>query len=154
MTAASARVRTSEARLEYLRTPTCRGCDHNALAPGPAFLCSVRQPTDGLPAMCVGQWIRQKHYYLRRYINIFTRGMYSQSLNRSSLDIFAGPGLATVRKEEAVILGSPLLALEHPVGFTRYVFVEQDEVSRRALKARCQPATRGRRSSSSRAIAT
>ena len=92
---------------------------------------------DGLIVRPSGIWIRQKYYYLKRYLDIFSKGMKNKwSGNLTYLDLFAGPGrclIEAVNKEED---GSPLIALQYD--FKKYVFIEESKELLEALKARCK----------------
>lgn len=90
---------------------------------------------DGLDVRESGQWIIKKHFYLRRYLDIFSRGMKNRWQERTYIDLFAGPGRCIVRGREEEFEGSPLIALQHD--FTRYIFVEMDKECLAALKKRC-----------------
>src|SRR6266566_6808642 len=47
--------------------------------------------SDGLPARCVGQWSKDKCYYIGRYAAIFSAGMKDKFPKRDYIDLFAGP---------------------------------------------------------------
>ena len=57
---------------------------------------------DGLPAAEVGEWAKQKHDYLCRYLNIsrYTRTMFLKGHSKSAtfIDLFCGPGRAMVKE--------------------------------------------------------
>lgn len=76
--------------------------------------CTTLGP-DGLPVQCVGSWTRDKHEYLRRYIDATAnaRAKYVGRGGAAFLDLFAGPGCARVRTSRLVVDGSPLIALKH-----------------------------------------
>jgi three-Cys-motif partner protein len=76
--------------------------------------------TDMLPARCVGIWSDDKLFYLKRYADIFAKGMKNKWPNRVYLDPFAGPGRCRVRPTGEFVDGSPALALKLP--FTHYHF--------------------------------
>ncbi len=49
---------------------------------------------DGLPVRDSGPWIQRKYFFLKRYMDIFTRGMKAKWQGRLSyIDLFAGPVL-------------------------------------------------------------
>ncbi len=90
---------------------------------------------DGLIVRESGQWIVRKHFYLRRYLDIFSRGMKNRWQERTYIDLFAGPGRCVVRGTAEEFEGSPLIALQHD--FTRFIFVETDKQCLADLKRRC-----------------
>lgn len=55
---------------------------------------------DGLPATEVGEWAKQKHEYLRRYLDISSaaRKKFLNGRSRSAtfIDLFCGPGRARI----------------------------------------------------------
>ena len=59
-------------------------------------LCQKRAADDGLPMRCVGPWSQEKHYYLKRYIDIFTTGMRGKFV-LNYVDLFCGPGVCCDR---------------------------------------------------------
>lgn len=92
---------------------------------------------DGLETPKVGPWSRDKHYYVQRYIDIFTNGMKNQTWCATThyIDLFAGAGLE--RYEDGGIgWGSPLIAAQAPVPFSRLHFCEIDDVRFDALSQR------------------
>jgi three-Cys-motif partner protein len=92
-----------------------------------------------LPCRCVGDWTEDKHFYLRRYCDIFTSGMKKKWPKLLYVDLFAGPGRCRVRPAGTILDGSPLIALA--AGFTHLAFVELSEECADALERRLRPAT-------------
>ena len=97
---------------------------------------SLVQASDGLPARCVGPWSRDKLYYIRRYLEIFSVAMRGKFSNLVYIDLFAGPGLCMVDDDSGEIQGSPLVALSVRHRFTEYHFVEADNRAMAALQER------------------
>jgi three-Cys-motif partner protein len=67
---------------------------------------------------CVGVWAKDKHFYLRKYIDATrqVRAGYLPPLGTGGaafIDLFAGPGRARIQKPVEFIDGSPLIALSH-----------------------------------------
>lgn len=97
---------------------------------------------DGLPVQCVGEWSRDKHDYLRRFLSA-SRAARMKFLpprgpgGAAFIDLFAGPGRARVRETGDLIDGSPLIALRQEVGFTDVVLCELDSENSEALAERC-----------------
>lgn len=100
---------------------------------------------DGFPVRPSGPWIERKFFYLKRYADIFTRGM-SRKWKTSGLtyiDLFAGPGKCLVESTGEEINGSPLLALQ--CEFTDYIFIEQNKDDFRSLQNRCADIPKNKR---------
>lgn len=92
--------------------------------------------TDGLLVRSSGAWIRDKFYYLGRYLQIFTVGMKNKwSGKLYYVDTFAGPGRCRIRGSEEELDGSPLLALLG-FDFAQYYFFEADPMCFHVLDAR------------------
>jgi len=94
-------------------------------------------PADGLPARLVGEWSADKHYYLKHYIEIFSRGMHKKWARRVYVDLFSGPGVCCYREDGRFEDASPLLALKATPGFTDYHFSDLDPTAIETLKKRC-----------------
>lgn len=99
----------------------------------------LRLPVDdGLAMRPSGLWVKEKLYYLERYIYAFETAMRDKPWrSRFYIDLFAGPGKCLIRETNEVVLGSPLLALTTAHPFTNYFFADLDEgnidcLSRRA----------------------
>jgi len=102
----------------------------------------VQLASDGLPAMDVGAWAENKHYYLGRYCDMFAVGMSKKWPRRYYIDLFSGSGIGINRETGQESQGSPLIALARP--FTNFVFVEENPEKLEALKARTEPLLNGR----------
>lgn len=96
---------------------------------------AIISKTDGLLIRKSGPWIRKKHFYLTRYIDIFTKGM-KKKWDLTYVDLFAGPGRCLIEATNEEEDGSPLIALAHD--FSRYIFVEQTFDGSEALRQRCE----------------
>ncbi|MDX2166153.1 MAG: three-Cys-motif partner protein TcmP [Deltaproteobacteria bacterium] len=100
---------------------------------------------DGLPVQCVGPWAKDKHDYLRRYVEA-TKAARSKFLTPSGgrpaggaayVELFAGPGRARIRTSGELIPGSPFIAIEHAgAPFSRIVLAERDKANVAALLKR------------------
>ncbi len=78
---------------------------------------------DGLPARESGEWVKEKLFYVQRYIDTFEIAMRNKSWRkRIYIDLFSGPGKCIVRGTNEFLLGSPLLALKTQYPFTDYYF--------------------------------
>lgn len=119
------------------------GCGKRKLPNGN---CPAHLAEDGLPLQCVGPWAKDKHNYLRRYIDA-TAGPRSKYVEATPsrprpggaafIDLFAGPGLARVDRTGEVIEGSPLIAAAHAKApFTSLILCELDGENAAALENR------------------
>jgi three-Cys-motif partner protein len=71
-------------------------------------------PTDGLPAMPVGEWTRDKHALLKLYIEI-SRGVRKKFIGARKagatfIDLYSASGRAYIKGTDTFIDGSPLVA--------------------------------------------
>jgi three-Cys-motif partner protein len=91
--------------------------------------------SDGLVIRDSGEWAKEKLYYLKRYLDIFSVGMRQKWADQLYyVDLFAGPGRCRIRGTNEEVDGSPLIALNFR--FAKYIFIESDEECYRALVAR------------------
>lgn len=91
--------------------------------------------SDGLPVRDSGTWVKDKLYYLERYIDIFSVGMQKKWAGKLYYaDLFAGPGKCRIRETKEEIDGSPLIALKF--NFAKYFFFESDPACYEALASR------------------
>jgi three-Cys-motif partner protein len=108
--------------------------------------CDQPENGTGLPIQCVGPWAKDKHDYLRRYIEA-TRGVRRKFLQPSGsrpaggaafVDLFGGPGKCCVRGLKLDrIDGSPLIALGHvEAPFTKVIICDLDGENASALRVR------------------
>lgn len=101
--------------------------------------CASTLHSDGQPLLSLGKWAANKLYYLGYYASLFTTGMKGRWRETTYLDLFAGPGLCSLRTDTStVVSGSPLIALSQNNPFTHYVFVDSDRSHVSALSARSQ----------------
>jgi three-Cys-motif partner protein len=99
------------------------------------------------PEDSVGSWAREKLECLRKYLSFYTTALKNQTWCRGTIyvDAFAGPGRSPVRSTgqqriaepslwevesdpatTEFLNGSPRVALDIPIPFTKYVFVERN----------------------------
>lgn len=97
-------------------------------------------PVGNLSIRASGPWIRRKHFFLRRYADIFSRAMKKKWDKLTFIDLFAGPGKCLIQNTNEELDGSPLIALGFE--FTRYIFIEQDDEDFEALKKRCSSSSK------------
>ncbi len=65
---------------------------------------------DSLYIPTTGEWSRDKHYYLERYIDAFTTSMKGKWEGLHYVDLFAGAGLVRLRETGELSWGSPMIA--------------------------------------------
>ena len=92
--------------------------------------------SDGLPALRVGGWWRDNHFYVQRYMDIFNVAMHGKWQRRPYIELFAGPGRCVVEGGSEEIDGSPVVALRGRKSFTDYFFIDASANLVKALKAR------------------
>lgn len=114
----------------------CMGCEHERDAPHGICQRQVSK-VDALPLRCVGDWSRDKFYYLRRYLEASQTAMREKWRIRNYVDLFSGPGKCIVRGSGQELEGSPLIALSIRYPFTAYHFVDASQECIGALAARC-----------------
>jgi three-Cys-motif partner protein len=91
---------------------------------------------DGLIAPEIGPWGEQKYRLLQGYARAFATSMKRKWDARIYVDLFAGSGRSKIRDTNKILLASPLLALEIPDRFDRYIFCEKDPQKIAALEKR------------------
>jgi len=97
----------------------------------------ITSKVDGLVVRPSGVWIKQKYYYLKRYLDIFSKGMKNKwAGNLTYIDLFAGPGRCLIESTNQEENGSALIALQYD--FKKYVFTEESTELIRALEKRCK----------------
>lgn len=91
--------------------------------------------SDGLIVASVKMHSRDKHHYLRRYLDAFSTSMAPNWRYRCYVDLFAGPGIEDV---EGIGLdwGSPLIAAQVPKPFTHLFLNDRDRIKSEALSQR------------------
>ena len=93
---------------------------------------------DGLEIPEVGDWSRDKHHFLRRYIDAFTKAMKGKWNSLHYIDLFAGAGIERVKSTGELDWGSPLIAAQAAVPFAQLHLCETDRNKHRALTARIE----------------
>lgn len=116
-------------------TLECKSCNHEKNTKG--GICLVKKGLDGLPVMCVGDWVTDKYYYFERYLDLFVRAMTkSWGGNIFYIDLFCGPGKCLIRETGKEIDGSSLIALKYK--FAKYIFVDVEKENIKTLRQRCK----------------
>jgi three-Cys-motif partner protein len=91
---------------------------------------------DGLYIPTVGKQSSDKHYFLMRYIDIFTTAMTGKWKGLHYIDLFAGAGIEKLRGSEELRWGSPMIAANAPKPFHRLHLCELDQQKYEALEKR------------------
>lgn len=92
---------------------------------------------DGLQVRDSGEWVKEKLFYVKRYIDVFEVAMRDKNWRkRIFIDLFSGPGKCIVRDTNEYLLGSPILALQTQYPFTDYFFGDLDPQNIQSLKTR------------------
>jgi three-Cys-motif partner protein len=95
---------------------------------------------DGLFIPEVGPWSRDKHHFLRRYLDAFTTSMNPKAWKSLHyVDLFSGAGIERLTEVDQGLRldwGSPLIAAQLPRGFDRLHLVEMEDKRFAALSAR------------------
>jgi len=107
--------------------------------------CSVPDPADGLPLVCVGPWAEEKHARVSKYVDISraTRRKYVTGAGGATfIDVFCGPGRARIRETERIVDGSPIIAarkaIESETPFNEVHVADANPAFVDAVKARLE----------------
>lgn len=99
-------------------------------------------PTDDeLLIPTVGKWSREKHHFLRRYVDAFTVAMRDK-FELHYVDLFAGAGIERIECDSSLEWGSPLIAAH--AGFSKLHLCELDPSKLAALLVRIRRARPGK----------
>lgn len=94
-------------------------------------------PDDGLETPEVNEWARDKHHFLLRYIDAFTTAMRKKRwAGLHYIDLFAGAGIARLKKSRDLDWGSPLIAAQAKYPFDKLHLCESRSASCSALEKR------------------
>ena len=102
-------------------------------------LCESVKEDDGLPTRESGPWAKEKLWYWNRYTEITTQSMVGKPAWKAGVvyvDLFAGPGVCTIRGTNERCPGSPLIAAGAPKPFTKILLCEKDKVLADACESR------------------
>lgn len=91
---------------------------------------------DGLPRSEVGTWAEDKYRLVYLYDELFSTGMKNRWQSRVYIDLFSGPGLASVQGASKLLWSSPMLALSVKDKFDKYIFCDNDSNYLNALTSR------------------
>lgn len=93
---------------------------------------------DGLLTPEVGPWAEFKYRLVWNYSKIFTTGMKSKWDELIYIDLFSGSGHSKIKGTTTIVPASPLLTLDIPNKFDKYIFCEQDPEKMDALRIRAK----------------
>lgn len=93
---------------------------------------------DGLPVQCVGKWVKDKHYFLQRFLDISkeARKKFYSKGNAVFIDLFSGPGKCIIEKEQTVIDSGVLKVSKLSIPFNEHICVDIEKENIDALKKR------------------
>jgi three-Cys-motif partner protein len=91
---------------------------------------------DGLPNMHARQWARKKYQLVQYYSRLFVNSMRNKWDYLIYVDLFAGTGRARIGSTGIIVPASPLLAIDIPNQFDRYIFCEIERKRIEALRKR------------------
>ena len=114
----------------------CKTCKYRKEPPKDG-ICPVPSESDGLAIRCVGEWSKDKYYYLGRYVDAFTTAMQGKwKVGLCYIDLFSGQGKSRIRETGQEIDASPLISLQTKSHFSKYIFIDSDDTSINALRQR------------------
>ncbi len=91
---------------------------------------------DGLTTPTVGSWGEHKYQLFRNYAHLFTTSMKAKWDCLVYMDLFSGAGRCRIKNTSRIVFASPIIALELPIRFDRYIFCEEDKDKINALQQR------------------
>jgi len=91
---------------------------------------------DGLATPEAGAWIERKYRLVGNYAKLFVDAAQGRWKNLVLVDLFAGTGRSRIEGTGRIVPSSPLVALDIPHPFNRYIFCEKDGPKLEALNER------------------
>jgi three-Cys-motif partner protein len=91
---------------------------------------------DGLITPQIGAWGEEKYRLVSIYAKMFATSMKGKWGCRVYIDLFAGAGRARIENTNRIVPASPLLALNIPDMFDKYIFCEINPSNMQALQER------------------
>jgi three-Cys-motif partner protein len=86
----------------------------------------------------VGSWAQEKYLRVWTYDQLFATGMKNSWDERVYIDLFSGSGYSRIRSTGEILIGSPLLALQIPDRFDRYIFCDAHHEYLQVLQRRVE----------------
>lgn len=99
---------------------------------------NLRVADDGLVCGEIRWWAEEKYRLISLYDRLFATGMKNKWDQRVYIDLYAGSGYGRIQGTEIRLKGSPILALEIPDRFDKYIFCEENEALIEALRVRAE----------------
>jgi three-Cys-motif partner protein len=96
----------------------------------------LRIDDDGLICPEIGRWAETKYRLVSLYDNLFSTGMKDKWDCRVYIDLYSGAGFGRIKDTDICLKGSPILALQVPFKFDKYLFCEEDKEKIAALRVR------------------
>ena len=90
----------------------CDNSDKREVDKNTGFCKRFHSERDGLPVRCVGDWAKEKIYYLTQYFGIFSQGMKNKFDELRYVEICSGPGRCCTRDGKEID-GTPLTVVNH-----------------------------------------
>jgi three-Cys-motif partner protein len=91
---------------------------------------------DGLETAEVRAWAEEKYRIVGLYDRLFSTGMKKKWDCRVYIDLYSAAGHARIKGTQKIIRGSPLIALNIPDPFDKYILCEKNPKLMKALKQR------------------
>jgi len=91
---------------------------------------------DNLITPEVGLWAEYKYRLVWNYAKMFAASMKAKWDVRAYIDLYAGAGRSRLENTKTIVPASPLLALNMPNKFDKYIFCENDKEKMQTLKTR------------------
>lgn len=102
----------------------------------PKFSPVTNVARDGLIIPEIGPWGLLKYRLVGAYCDIFSSAMKNKWDKLVYIDLFSGAGFANIRGTDQNVMTSPLISMNVPNPFDRYIFSEFKEQKSEALRAR------------------
>ena len=96
---------------------------------------------DGLITPEVGVWAKEKYQLLYKYADIFTSSMKNNWGTLVYIDLFAGAGIVRIKDTGELVVSSPMLAVNLPNKFNKYIFCDSDREKIETLQKRVNNST-------------
>ena len=106
-------MQTKQHDYHEIENPDCKRCGSRYKEYQKDGICTIiRSASDQCPVRCVGEWEKQKLYFLLRYFTMFTQSMKSK-WRLNYIEIGSGPGRVVVRDNGVEIDGTAMAILNH-----------------------------------------
>lgn len=99
---------------------------------------TINNKDDGMIIPEIGPWGKEKYRLVSLYASLFASSMKKKWDCRVYIDLFSGAGLSRIEGSREIVAASPLLALDIPNPFDRYIFCEENSEKIAALEERCR----------------